>query len=539
MGLGKKICVFVIMKEEIKFCKETGKSCKRVQELSLLFEISEMLNQTPDIKEALNPIMEEIAAHIGLDRVILTVLNRNTSSILIEVAYGLSEKEIRRGSYKIGEGIIGKVVQKGKPVIIPKISDHPDFLNKTGARTTTFDNKDISFICVPIKSKEKIIGTLSINRTYYQNISYEQDLRLLTIIGTMIARSVRSRQDRLEELERLQQENDLLQDKLRQKVKHTTMVGSSGKMQEVYNLVAKVAATNTTVLIRGESGVGKELVAEAIHQASPRSEKPLIKINCSALPESLIESELFGHERGAFTGADALRKGRFELAEGGTIFLDEIGDLPLSTQVKILRILQQKEYERLGGAKTLKANVRVIAATNRDLEKMVDTNEFRLDLFYRLNVFPVHIPALRERKADIPLLVDYFIEKFNTENGTDIKRITGSAIDMLMYYHWPGNIRELENCIERATILSTDGVIRSMHLPPTLQTAESSGTTTSGTLETVLSKVEQQLIIDTLILTKGNLAKAADKLKVTERIIGLRIKKYNIDPGRFKIRKNG
>jgi len=504
------------MNENRKVCDESGKSCKRVQELSLLFEISEMLNQSTDIKEALHPIMEIIATHIGLDRVILSVLNRNTSNILIEVAYGLSDVEKSRGNYKIGEGIIGKVVQKGKPVIIPKISDHPDFLNKTGARTTTVDNKDISFICVPIKSKEQIIGTLSINRTYYENISYEQDLRLLTIIGTMIARSVRSRQDRLEEMERLQLENDLLQDKLRQKVKHNTMVGSSGKMQEIYNLVAKVATTNTTVLIRGESGVGKELVAEAIHQASPRVDMPLIKINCSALP---------------------LRKGRFELAEGGTIFLDEIGDLPMSTQVKILRILQQKEYERLGGAKTLKANVRVIAATNRDLEKMVEINEFRLDLFYRLNVFPVHIPALRERKADIPLLVDHFIEKCNKENGTDIKRITGSAIDMLMYYHWPGNIRELENCIERATILSTDGVIRSMHLPPTLQTAESSGTTTNGTLETVLSKVEEQLIIDTLIITKGNLAKAADKLKVTERIIGLRIKKYKIDPGRFKIKK--
>ncbi|HKJ78196.1 MAG TPA: sigma-54 dependent transcriptional regulator, partial [Prolixibacteraceae bacterium] len=287
--------------------------------------------------------------------------------------------------------------------------------------------------------------------------------------------------------------------------------------------------------IRGESGVGKELIADAIHQASSRKNKPLIKVNCSALPESLIETELFGHEKGAFTGADMQRKGRFELAENGTIFLDEIGDIPLSTQVKILRIIQQRQFERVGGTQTINADVRIITATNRSLEEKIKSGEFREDLYYRINVFPIFVPSLRERRNDIPLLVDHFIEKFNKENKSRIKRITTSALNMLMVYSWPGNIRELENCIERACILSADNVIHSYNLPPSLQTADSSNTSAKGGMMYTVEQVEKQLIREALTTTKGNIIKAAGNLKITERMLGTRLKKYNIDAWRFKV----
>jgi Nif-specific regulatory protein len=305
-------------------------------------------------------------------------------------------------------------------------------------------------------------------------------------------------------------------------------------MEAVYDLIARVAMTNATILIRGESGVGKELVARAIHDQSPRVGREMIRVNCAALPEMLIESELFGYEKGAFTGADKLHKGRFELAEDSTIFLDEIGDLSLNLQVKLLRVLQEKEFQRLGGRETIKANVRIIAATNRNLEEMIGRGEFREDLYYRLNVFPMLVPPLRERRGDIPLLVNHFIEKQNKIHGLSIKRISSTAIDLLMTYHWPGNIRELENCIERAAILSTDQVIRSHNLPPTLQSAASTNSRVDGSLDAILGNVEKQMLIDALNISKGNISKAADQLKLTERIMGLRIKKYGIDPSVFK-----
>jgi Nif-specific regulatory protein len=296
-----------------------------------------------------------------------------------------------------------------------------------------------------------------------------------------------------------------------------------------------VSSTSTTVLLRGESGVGKELVADAIHYNSTRKTKAYIKVNCAALPESLIESELFGHEKGAFTGADSQRVGRFEAANGGTIFLDEFGDIPANVQVKLLRVIQQREIERLGSTKPIKIDVRIICATNKNLEKMIEEGNFREDLYYRINVFPVYIPPLRERLHDIPALADHFIARFNEKNSRNIKRITASAIDCLMVYHWPGNIRELENCIERACILSTDNVLRTNNLPASLQTAEGTQTMQSGTLDIILGKMEKQIIIDALIATKGNSTKAAEQLGITERMMGIRTKKYDIDPKRFKL----
>jgi Nif-specific regulatory protein len=286
--------------------------------------------------------------------------------------------------------------------------------------------------------------------------------------------------------------------------------------------------------VRGESGTGKELIAHALHYNSLRAGKPFVRVSCAALPESLIESELFGYEKGAFTGAEARKKGRFELAEGGTLFLDEIGDINLATQVKLLRVLQQREFERVGGTETVKANVRLVAATNKDLEKAMAAATFREDLYYRLNVFTIFAPPLRERKADLLLLADHFLDKFAREHRRSIKRISTPAIDMLTSYHWPGNVRELENTIERAVLMCDGEVVHGHHLPPSLQTAEASGTVTRVSLSDAVQSYEKDLIQDALKTTRGNRAKAARLLDTTERIINYKVRQYAIDAKRFK-----
>jgi Nif-specific regulatory protein len=301
----------------------------------------------------------------------------------------------------------------------------------------------------------------------------------------------------------------------------------------MYEQMAQVATTNTTVLIRGESGTGKELVAHAIHYNSPRANKPFVKVSCAALPDSLIESELFGYEKGAFTGAEMRKKGRFELAEGGTLFLDEIGDINLATQVKLLRVLQEREFERLGSTETIKVNVRLLAATNKDMERAIAAGTFREDLYYRLNVFAIFVPPLRERKADLLLLVDHFLEKFSREHKKNIKRISTPAIDMLMSYHWPGNVRELENTLERAVLMCDSQVVHGHHLPPSLQTAEASGTVTRVSLGDAVAGFEKDLIQDALKTTRGNRAKAARLLDTTERVLNYKVRKYSIDVKRF------
>jgi len=518
---------------ETEHCNSYSDTCYGKRELNMLLEISNVLfEKTIDLVK----VMELLGKHLSAERLLLTTLNRSNSNIYFEATYGINLDEIKNITYKLGEGIIGKVVQTRNAVIIPKTSESHGMMNKTNA-PLKIDKDDISFICVPIRYKYEVLGTLSLHKAYKMNINFSNDERILYIVGSMIGRAVRRIQENLEEIAMLKEENNALRGHLKDRIAPPNIKGNSGKMQEVFSLIESVSPTDATVLIRGESGVGKELVAEAIHFSSERKTKPFIKVNCAALPESLIESELFGHEKGAFTGAMTQRIGRFEAANGGTIFLDEVGDIPAAVQVKLLRVLQQKEIERLGSSTPIKVDVRVICATNRNLEELIKKEEFREDLYYRMNVFPIYVPALRERINDIPALADYFIDRYKERNRKDIKRISASAIDMLMVYHWPGNIRELENCIERACILSQDGVIRSHNLPPTLQNAVSSDTTAIGTLETIIGRLEKQIIQDTLISTKGNIAKAAERMGITERMMGIRLKKYDIEAKRFKAQK--
>jgi Nif-specific regulatory protein len=498
--------------------------------LTALLEVSQALGSTLDTRAAVEKVLEILDRELGMKRGAIALLE-GEGDLKIRYAYGLSEGERQRGRYKVDEGITGKVVASGRPIIVPQVSKEPLFLYRTRKRSP---DKEESFICVPIKDRRKTIGALSIGYPYKQNRNYEDSVQLLTIVTSMISQGLRLGQLVEQERAQLQDENALLKRELQQKYDFRNIVGTSKEMRDVYEQVAQVAHTNTTVLIRGESGTGKELVAHAIHYNSPRSSKPFVKVNCAALPESLIESELFGHEKGAFTGAVARKRGRFELAEGGTLFLDEIGDLSPAMQVKLLRVLQEREFERVGGTETLKVNVRLIAATNVDLEQAVSDGRFRSDLYYRLNVFSIYLPPLRERKTDILLLADHFLDKYGGQNGKRIKRISTPAIDMLMSYHWPGNVRELENVVERATLVCEGNVIHGYHLPPTLQTAEGSGTVTKMNLEQAVGAFEKDLIQDALKTTRGNRARAARLLDTTERILGYKVKKYEIDCRRFR-----
>ena len=507
----------------------------KVEELSLLLEISRILEQSMDLNRIVHPVLQTIADHLGIVRGTITLLDRRAGEAFIEAAYGLSSSQRERGRYRLGEGVTGAVVESGKMRIIPRVADDPQFLNRTGARRGQ-KQKEISFICVPIKLGNETIGALGVDSPQRSQGWLEDDARLLTVISSLIAQAVKIRRDIMEENRQLQEENSRLHRELRARFRPSNIIGNSAAMQTVFDMIAQVSHSEATVLVRGESGTGKELVAQALHYNSPRADRPLIRVNCAALPESVIESELFGHEKGAFTGAISTRKGRFELADSGSIFLDEIGDLSPILQVKLLRILQERQFERVGGNRTLRVNVRIITATNRHLEQLMESSHFREDLYYRLNVFPIHIPPLRDRKSDLLLLVDHFIERYASRNRTTIRRLSTPAIDLLMNYHWPGNVRELENCIERAVLLSVDGVIHSHHLPPSLQSAESSDTGVAGSLQDALDNLEREMVIEALKSTGGNMSRAAELLQISERIIGLRVRKYAITPRTFRKR---
>ena len=506
---------------------------RRVEELTLLYDISQLLEQSIDLNQIAHPIIETISARFSFLHCAITLLDRRTNEITTEAASGLSPSQRTKGTYLIGEGITGEVVASGQQKIIPNIADDSRFLDRIGL-SKIHTSYTISFICIPIKINIETIGTLSAHIKDPSLTDLEENARLLTVVAAMIAQAVRLRRDFIEEKRQLTAENTRLQQALVERFRPANIIGNSAKMQTLFDMILQVSRSDTTVLIRGESGTGKELIAQAIHYNSNRKEHPFVRVNCAALPETIIESELFGHERGAFTGAVDMRKGRFELANNGSIFLDEIGDLSPALQVKLLRVLQEREFERVGGNETIHCNVRVITATNQNLEQQIEKKLFREDLYYRLNVFPLHIPPLRERKSDIVLLADHFIAKYAKKNSKRIKRISTPAIDMLTAYHWPGNIRELENCIERAVLLSTDGVIYGQHLPPSLQSAEYTNTVTHNSLQEILDSVAREKIIEALKSTRGNMSHAAKLLKITYRQIGLRVDKYSIDPRKYR-----
>lgn len=504
--------------------------CRLINDLEILYQIARTLQEGYELKKVFAKTLDQMARSLGLFHGNLRIMHRVSQKKIVEVSSGLGSGEALHLPTALLEKAINESMADNKSVIVGEtIRCRGDSLSSPGEEDASFAGRGVSFLCVPVAHGGEVFGALSVARRQKGRETQEADLRLLTLIAGLIAQAVKLRQDSHEQIETLREENERLQHQLQQHFRPDNMIGNSRAMQTVYHSIEQVAVSPTTVLIRGESGVGKELVAHAIHQRSPREGRAFVKVNCAALPESIVESELFGHERGAFTGAIAMRKGRFELAHRGTIFLDEIGELPLPTQAKLLRVLQEKEFERVGGTETLQCDVRIIAATNRALEEFVESGAFRQDLYYRLNVFPIYVPALRERKTDILQLADFFIEKYNAANGKNIRRISTPAIDALMSYHWPGNVRELENCIERASLLAMDEVIHSHHLPPTLQIPRGPSDKERSTLSAAMDGFERELIIDALKGNKGNMAAAARQLGLTERTMGLRVKKYDLD----------
>jgi len=500
--------------------------------LKTLQEIHRLLDQAVDREEAISRIFVLLDERHKLQSCMLSLFDERAREVRVAVAVGVSGRGRSQGRYQLGEGITGRVVLAGRPVIVPQVSDEPLYLNRTGALGA--EREERAFLCVPVNAGGRTIGALGALVRAPEEVDLNGACDFLAVIASFVAMALRRGQDA-----RTADEPDAGGAARPVTIPHKadlgSLIGTSNAIISVVEQTLQVAPTKTTVLIRGESGTGKELIAELIHRNSARAVGPFVKVNCAALPESLIEAELFGHERGAFTGAVARRKGRFELAHGGTIFLDEIGEISPATQTKLLRVLQEREFERIGGTETVRTDVRLIAATNKDLERAITAGTFREDLYYRLNVFTIFVPPLRERKTDILLLADHFVEKYAREHSKTVKRISTPAIDMLMSYHWPGNVRELENCMERAVVVCDDGVIHGHHLPPTLQTAEGSGTMSTGSLISAVAALEREMIIEALKTTRGNQARAATLLQVSERVINYKVKKYGIDCRRFRI----
>ena len=498
-------------------------------ELRLLFDVCHALDDTLDQDCTLQTVLALIARHTGMQCAMLLLCNPDGGA-RYEAGFGaLADKTY--AAYPSSAATTRMVLEAAMPVAMSADGNEAFTLDRFALHTRS--KEDIAFIAVPVLLGGQAMGVLAVDRLFADSVAFEEDVRLLRVLASLIGQALRLRLEFEERHSAVVEENRRLQTLLAERFQPTGMVGASAAMRGVFSELIQVAGSSATVLLRGESGTGKELVAAAIHAYSPRADKPLIRLNCAALPEGLVESELFGHERGAFTGATGMRKGRFEMADGGTLFLDEVGDLSPLTQAKLLRVLQEREFERLGSTETRRTDVRLIAATNRNLEAMTAQGQFRQDLYYRLSVFPIMLPPLRERRPDIMPLAIHFAEKYGEKNKRPIPRISAEATALLTTYSWPGNVRELENVMERAVLLcGPSGVIDAAHLPSALQRADAETapkTEHGGSLDSALAELERRLITEALTEAGGVMGKAAEQLGITERIMGLRMKKHRLD----------
>ena len=498
-------------------------------DISVIQKISVAIIHERNVQKLLDNVLDILETELGMLRGTFTLLFGDT--LKIEASRGLDESEKQRGLYHMGEGITGHVAERGISHVIPDLRKDSRFLNRTGSRH--YDSQ-VAFICVPLIHDEQIIGTLSIDRPVDGTTDLDRDVALLEIIANITGDAANECIELHNEQQAMIDENRKLRDMLTNNPGE--MVGNCREMQIVYEQLHQVAPSDATVLIRGGSGTGKEMIARAIVKLSGRKDKPFITLNCAALPENLVESELFGHEKGAFTGAMNRRIGRAEAADGGTLFLDEIGDLTMQTQVKLLRFLQERTFSRVGSNEEIRADVRFLAATSRNLEELMAQGKFREDLYYRLNIFPIVMPDLAKRKSDIILLAEHFIDKFNVKYGKKITRLSTTAINLLMSYHWPGNVRELENCIERAVLTAKDECVHSFNLPPSLQTSLTSGNgnsivLTGAPLEVMLQNYEKEILTEAIKQNAGNLSAAGRTLGVSPRMMNYRMNKLGIKSG--------
>lgn len=508
------------------------KACLINTELETLFRVSQVLSRSLNLHETLQGVLDQLHEYAGMQRGMVTLKKPESSEQSVVALYGVEPEVVSKVRYRAGEGLVGNILATGNKMVTECVGAELNFLDRLGIY-----DAGLPFIGVPIRVGEHgVVGVLAAQPTDGSKSELEERSRFMEMVANLIAQSVRLSWQVAEEKRDLADERDRLRRAVRSNYGFDNMVGRTPVMRRIFEQVRQVAKWNTTVLIRGESGTGKELIANAIHYNSPRANGAFIKLNCAALPDNLLESELFGHEKGAFTGASAQRKGRFEQADGGTIFLDEIGEISPTFQAKLLRVLQEGEFERIGSNKTIKVDVRVIAATNKDLESEVEQGNFREDLYYRLNVMPIMNPPLRDRREDIPELAHFLVQKIAKQQGRELA-ITESALRLLVSHNWPGNVRELENTLERAAIMSEDGNIDRDAI--TLSGIEESAT--SGTRHnTAAASVdlddpdldERERIIAALEQAGWVQAKAARLLNMTPRQIAYRIQTLNI-----KVRK--
>ena len=506
--------------------------------LKVLSKISHVIHNALDLEQTLHDILRILSETLSMKRATVTLIDQQTGQLLITASYGLTQEEKKRGVYRLDEGVTGRIFQSAQPYYVPDIRKEPLFLDKTGSRA--IEKGRISFIGVPIILSGTPIGVLNVDRLFGDDVSYEEDIDFLTVVATLIAQFISLNQKVRATVDELRRENVSLKYQLSREARRFYIVGKSHAMLEVENQIEKVAPTKATVLLLGESGTGKTLIARIIHEISERAKFPFIKVNCASIPDNLLEAELFGYVRGAFTGAEVSKQGRFEAAHKGTIFLDEVGELPLGIQAKLLRVLQEREFERLGCNKTIKVDVRIIAATNKNLEELVQKGDFRSDLYYRLNVFPIWVPPLRERKEDIPGLLNHFLQKVAREYGRRLS-FTPEALELLRNYDWPGNVREMENLVERLAIMSEGGQVDVSLIRPylslqhteTIPSAPEPGpiieakTLSSG--HTSLKELEKNQIIAALKRNNWIQYKAAKDLGLTQRQMGYRIKKFGLE----------
>jgi Nif-specific regulatory protein len=503
--------------------------------MDTLQAVSRMLVQGEDHRSLLQEILGVLEEKLDVMRGTVMILNPEGDALIVEAVAAGAEQPRPGATYRRGEGIIGQMLVTGTPELVPLLRADPRFKGRVHSRATP---SDTSFLCVPVRMGSHSVGSLSVELPPQPTARLKEVTRVLEILACLIANDLFNRRKARSWRETLEDENQRLREELSGRFRPENILGESSSMRLVFTRIHQVAASSTTVLLRGESGTGKELAASAIHFNSTRASRPLVKVNCAALSEGLLESELFGHERGAFTGAVNARIGRVEEAEGGTLFLDEIGEFSPAIQVKLLRLLQEREYERVGSNQTRKADLRIIAATNRDLEKALADGVFRQDLYYRVNVFPIHLPPLRERKSDLLLLTNHLIKKHQKQAGKEVRRISTPAIDMLTAYHWPGNVRELENCIEYALLLCQDGAIHGHDLPPTLQLpADTVAIGAAGTLPERVAVLERDMLSDALKCTNGNISAAARKLGINERVLRYKLGKLGFEKRR-KVRQD-
>jgi len=482
-------------------------------------EITNWVNSVLNLEQLLEVIIDTATRMMEAKASSLLLLDEKTQKLYFKVATGEKSDQVRQFEVKVGEGIAGYVAQKGEPLLIPDVRKDPRW-DKKISESVGF--KTTSIACVPLKADNKIIGVFEIIDKQDGSPIREDDMKMLSVIADMASTAIINAR----KIDRVQKENRDLRQEIGDKYK---IVGQSRELSKVISDALKVANSKTSTMILGESGTGKELLARLIHRAGPRKSMPMVVLNCAALPETLLESELFGHEKGSFTGATTRKIGKFEVADGGTIFLDEIGEMSQSMQAKLLQVLQEGMFYRVGGIEPISVDVRVIAATNKDILKEVSEEKFREDLFYRLNVVQINMPPLRDRKEDITLLADYFLNVFKTETGLHDLKISDKAMERMMEYEWPGNVREFRNAIERAVVMGNGKVIVPDDLPISRSRVSLSGEIEAGvTLKDALDRFKKEFVRKTLEKTNGNRSKAAKIMDIQRTYLSRLISEYGL-----------